>query len=125
MKEKLQKVNWLLSRGKQDLSWMLANHDDCDGFPMAHCDIAHDNVEEALALIDSILAELDSPLQNELLPCPFCGSKSITEKIRTYDMKTLHEIRCDNSDCSFQPESRGGFPTQGMAIEAWNARKQP
>ena len=80
MKEKLQKIKWLLSEGKKDLSWMLANHDNCDGFPMAHCDVAHDNVEESLALIDSILAEMDSP--------------ELVEKVA----KDIRELMCYNSD---------------------------
>lgn len=64
-------------------------------------------------------------MSSELLNCPFCDARSTTEKSRHVDGKFRFTVQCSNEDCDYQPQTKGYFPTKGMAEAAWQNRAKP
>lgn len=56
-------------------------------------------------------------MDEQLLPCPFCGSRAVYGK----DVLNPHQcwyITCVNADCG---ATVGNFSQQDMAIQIWNS----
>ena len=58
-------------------------------------------------------------LEQELIPCPWCGKKP---KLRR---GAYWWIRCDNSKCPISPETRYTYHSPEEAVKIWNSMKIP
>lgn len=59
---------------------------------------------------------LELKYEEELKPCPFCGSKAIT-----YQVEGQHYVSCENADCIVCVDMNS-FASEDDAIAAWNRR---
>lgn len=56
----------------------------------------------------------------QLMTCPFCGSKAHIEEHVFHTYRATYGVRCDNENCL--AESDQFYDTTGEAVAAWNTR---
>lgn len=59
-------------------------------------------------------------MKTELKPCPFCGGKALLVTKRAED-STFYGVMCYATGCCVISAT---YPTEEMAIEAWNRRTE-
>jgi Lar family restriction alleviation protein len=66
---------------------------------------------------EGVSEPVNSPRQNELLPCPFCGDTNVT--VQEYDTKDAWWTVCDNIYCGTEGPAK---KTREATVAAWNKR---
>lgn len=69
-------------------------------------------------------------MENELLPCPFCGEKPSSREFQTHVFRPYSQIidamiiECNAGNCFYQPSQPSWlYPMEKQeAIKAWNIR---
>ena len=57
-------------------------------------------------------------MENELKPCPFCGSDGAT----TFNTSFGYQVFCTNNDCILNELLSNGFDDKTEIIKKWNTR---
>ena len=76
------------------------------------------------ALLGDESAQEECTEKGILLPCPFCGSKSVSFECQDSTWRGRHGVMCTNSLCiayDITPQ----YGTAKSAIKDWNTRKTP